>query len=134
MVVRISSLLLILSTALAAVAQAPRETGSAVTGPEDGSTTTGDFQPASFGAGVDIITIDLYPNPATVRIHVVVHGIENGLYLIGIDGESHSWNRLVHVQDGVPLVIDIEKVETGVYTFWIETGGEMHALEFVKVE
>lgn len=94
----------------------------------DGNTT--------LSSSVAAPTLVAFPKMATTTINIRVSGIPSGTYWMGVKNEYGDvlLQGNVYVEDGVPLVIDIEKVETGVYTVFAVIDGVEHSSSFCKVD
>jgi hypothetical protein len=77
-----------------------------------------------------------FPKMATTTLSIRLSGISNGSYWLGIKDEYGNvlLQGFMALEDGVPLVIDIEKVETGIYTVFALVDGVELASTFCKVD
>ena len=80
--------------------------------------------------------IEIFTPVASRTVSAVVRNIRTDLYTVGImraDGTPvGQTSRLL--QDGVPMVIDIEKVETGIYILYAIIDGRTISASFLVID
>jgi hypothetical protein len=97
----------------------------------------GDAQASSIYAGaidVDEPALDAFPKVAKSVLNVRLSGAPSGLYPLALRAEDGSVHPLgaVFLESGCPSVIDIEKVETGVWTLFTFVDGREVSDGFLK--
>lgn len=106
--------------------QAPDDVDTHVAAPSDNASA----------AVSDAVEMLVGPAVATASISVQLNGIANDSYLVGIRRPDASLihQAMVNFENGVPRVIDIEKVETGILTLFVVVDGRELTDTFVKVD
>jgi hypothetical protein len=88
---------------------------------------------SSGGVSIESPTLTVYPSVAKRIINVRFTGLPSGTYIMGFrrqDGTLlQSWSGVL--VEGNPYTIEIEKVETGIITFFIEFGGSELSASFL---
>ncbi|MBI1193187.1 MAG: hypothetical protein GC205_08435 [Bacteroidetes bacterium] len=104
---------------------------AAIDGPRTGTGSSG----STSGTVTADATVEVYPTTAKRTLNVRLTGAPTAIYSMGFrrpDGSViQAWEALV-IAD-TTLVIDIEKVETGVLTFFIQVGDQELTASFYHV-
>jgi len=105
--------------------------GAFIDGPRTGTGSTG----SSSGTTHAESSVEVFPTTAKRFLNVRVIGVPSGIYAMGFrrpDGSVvKSWEGIVPAES--TFVIDIEKVETGVLTFFIQVGDQELSANFYHV-
>jgi hypothetical protein len=98
----------------------------------------GDAQATTIVSGtidlVDEPALDAFPKVAKTVLNVRLSGAPSGLYPMALRAEDGSVHPIgmVFLESGCPSVIDIEKVETGIWTLFTVVDGREVSDGFLK--
>ncbi len=123
-------LLLILLLGVFSTAEAQSSGSSVIYGGSEGIQQNPDLilNGASSSAGDVGATMSIFPTVTKRYLNVRIEGLPSGAYVMGLRRQDGSlinqWTGIFNA--GNTLVIDIEKVETGILTFFLQfDGGEL---------